>query len=184
MVKIDKKITYYDKSTGEIFHEKDMITGTYFDEEKGYLFWNRKAYAKMFSCVDFPPNVTDAEIGKLTKLAKKIYSNTNMLAYRGNGGVTAHNIETISNVLSITDRQCSIFINKMIRLGIMGKAKYEVEGKICFQYYLNPIYFFSSNRIPLNLYLIFKDQLDAILPKWVKDKYADIRDKEGIANGC
>lgn len=150
----------------------------YFDDERGYLFWNRKTFAKMFDDIEFPDCLSDSEIGKLTKLSKAMYSNTNMIAYRGNGGIKPHNIRTISKLLNLSEHRTKIFINKMIKIGIIGKAKYEVEDAVSYQYYLNPIYFASGNRIALNLYLIFKNQLDDILPNWVKMKYSEIENQK------
>lgn len=174
---MDKKVTYYDRETGEIYSEKHLKVSAYFDEAKGYLFWSRKDFAKMFSDVDFPSDLSDSDIGKLTKLSKRMYSTTNLIAYKGNGGVKAHSIKTIAKLLNISERQSRLFINKMIKYGIIGSVKCKVKHDISYQYYMNPIYFTSSNRIPLNLYLLFKKQLDEILPDWVRRKYKDLNEK-------
>lgn len=180
---LKSRTTYFDENTGEVFSEKIKSIIAYFDDEKGYLFWNRKTFSKMFDDIEFPTDLSDSEIGKLTKLSKNMYSNTNMLAYHGNGGVKPHDIKTIAKMLKISERQSRMFVNKMIKLGILGKAKYEVENTISYQYYMNPIYYCSSNRIPLNLYLIFKKQLDEVLPEWVKRKYSEIKGKDKEKEG-
>lgn len=173
MIKTIKQVRYINTETGEVFGEKNHFFPAAFDEEKGYLFWVRKNSCRSFHDVEFPPEMTDIDIGRMTRLSKKVWSNTNMLGYRGNGGIKPYDIEKIAEVLRLKPRQTRNFISKMIKLGVMAKVKVEVGGKKETHYYLNPIYFFSGNRIPLNLYLIFREQLDAVLPEWVKEKFAE-----------
>jgi hypothetical protein len=59
-------------------------------------------------------------------------------------------------------RQAYRFVEKMIKLGIMARVKVECENHTQTQYYINPMYYFSSNRLPLNLYLMFQPQLDEV----------------------
>ena len=167
-----KETRYIDEATGEVRGGKVRHIAAAFDEEKGYLFWARKSFAKSFLDVPFPREMSDLEIGRMARLAKKIWSNTNMLGYRGNGGVRPYNTAGISAILKIGPRQTQRFIEKMIRLGVMARVEIKTEGRQEIQYYINPIYFFSSNRIPLNLYLIFRQQLDQVLPEWVKQEFA------------
>lgn len=144
-----------------------------FDEGKGYLFWARKSFSKSFHCVDFPPEMTDLEIGRMARLAKKIWSNTNMLGYRGNGGVRPYTIEMIADVLRMSTRQTYRFVEKMIRLGILARVTVETRGTVENSLYVNPIYFCSTNRIPLNLYLIFQKHFDEVMPAWVVERYRE-----------
>lgn len=165
-----KKTVIYNDN-GEIVNDKTLRYKNKFDEEEGYLFWNQRNFVKTFSDVEYPKEMNDIEIGRMARLSKKVWSNTNMLGYRGNGGIRPYDINCIGQIIGIQQRQAERFISKMIKLGIMAKVSIKVEGKTEVQYYLNPIYFFSSNRIPLNLYLIFRKQLDEVLPKWVKESY-------------
>lgn len=167
-----KKTQYIDEATGEILAETQRPISAAFDDEKGYLFWVRKSFAKTFVDVDFPKAMTTLEIGQMTILAKKIWSNTNMLGYRGNGGVRPYDIDKIADILGISSRQAYRFINKMTRLGVMAKVSVNVEGRRETHFYINPLYFFSSNRVPLNLYLVFRHQLDKVLPQWVIRRFA------------
>lgn len=166
-----KRTTIIDDQTGEIVSGKDKAFAPAFDEEKGYLFWARKSFSKSYHEVDFPDEMNDLEIGRMARLAKKIFSNTNMLGYRGNGGIKPYDICMIATILKLKPRQARSYIDKMIRLGIMAKVVVETENRKEVQFYVNPIYFFSSNRIPLGLYLLFRHQLDEVLPTWVKQKY-------------
>jgi len=166
-----KQTVIIDEETGEKISDTRVRFAPAFDEEKGYLFWARKSFSRSFHDVDFPDEMNDLEIGRMARLAKKIWSNTNMLGYRGNGGVRPYSIDMIADILRMKPRQAYRFIEKMIRLGLIARVKIDTENTREIHLYVNPIYFFSSNRIPLNLYLIFRKRLDKVLPEWVKDEY-------------
>jgi hypothetical protein len=166
-----KETKYIDSKTGEIYSNKVSYINAAFNEEKGYLFWARKSFAKSFQEVPYPEGMSFVEIGQVAVLAKHIYSNTNMLGYRGNGGIRPYTTEGIAKILKVGRRRAQQFISKMTELGMIAKVEVETENKTETQLYINPIYFCSSNRIPLNLYLIFRKQLDEVLPDWVKKKF-------------
>ena len=170
--KIIKKTQYINTDTGVIQKENTQFIAAAFHDEKGYLFWARKNFSKSFVDVDFPKSMTMKERGQMATLAKKMWSTTNMLGYRGNGGVKSYNDEQIGNIVGLKSYQAKSFMRKMIKVGMIAKVVVTTEGERVTQYYINPIYFFGSNRIPLNLYLIFKSQLDKVLPEWVLEKYA------------
>ena len=170
--KILKKTQYINTDTGVIQKEDAKFVTAAFDDEKGYLFWARRNFAKSFVDVDFPKSMTMKERGQMATLAKKMWSNTNMLGYRGNGGVKPYDDEQIGSIVGLKAYQGKSFVRKMIRVGMIAKVTVTTEGERVIQYYINPIYFFGSNRIPLKLYLIFKNQLDKVLPGWVLEKYA------------
>ena len=54
----------------------------------------------------------------------------------------------------------------------------EIKQKTCsekqVQYYMNPIYFFNGKWLSLNLYLLFKVDLDGVLPEWARWKFNDV----------
>lgn len=177
-----KDIKYVDTDTGEIYANKQQHVGMQFDEEKGYLFWNRKASNKIFHDVDFPQSLNMKDIGRLTLLSKHIWQDTNLLAYRGNGGIKPHNIKTMANIIQLKERQTKSFIGRLITLGILARVEVETESKKINHYYINPIYYCSSKRINLNLYLIFKDSLDRTIPDWVKKKFSEVEKSEVNSN--
>lgn len=170
-----KKTDIIEPETGEIVHSKTSDLFAVFDEQKGYLFWSRKAFSRSFSSIDYPVGISVSDIGRLTLLSKRIWANTNMIGYRGNGGVRPMTIKHMGGVIGLGGYQAGVFIRKMIRLGIMARVDVNSAGLQESQYYINPIYFCSTNRIPLNLYLIFREQLDNYLPNWVKQKYNNVQ---------
>lgn len=159
---------------GVVHKEEERNFPPHFDEEKGYLFWHRKNFAKTYQDVPFPDSMSVMDIGRMTLLSKKIWSNTNMLGYRGNGGVKPYTVEQLGMIIGCGPRQAHRFVARMIELGVMARVETKVEGSREVQFYINPVYFFSSNRVPLNLYLIFRKQLDAVLPWWVIQRYGDM----------
>lgn len=170
---MQKIIQYIDDDTGEIVNQKTQFTGNRFDQEKGYLFRNQAGGFSQFYDVPFPDDMTDVEIGRMTRLAKKMWGKTNMIGYRGNGGIKPYNVEGIGKVIKLEKRQTYNFINKMIDFGVMARVKVECNHSIDYQYYINPLYYNSSNRIPLNLYLLFRTQLDPYIPSWAKKLFIE-----------
>ena len=75
---MQKITTYVDEDSGEVLSRKQHGVGKRFDPEKGYLFRNQ---AGGFSSMmfPFPETMTDIEIGRMTRLAKKMWGSTNML---------------------------------------------------------------------------------------------------------
>lgn len=171
--KVIKETKYIDEKTGELIMGKKQRVGERFDPEKGYLFRNQKHGFKQFDDIAFPDSLTDSEIGKLTRLAKNIYRDSNLLAYRGNGGIKPHTPETISKIISLGQRQTQRFLSKMINLGVIARCRVEVGEKKEIHYYMNPLYFFSGNRVNLNLYLLFRNQLDPYIPGWAKNLFIE-----------
>lgn len=188
MIPLILKTQYIDRDTGEVYAEKRKYVSPAFDEEKGYLFWVRKHNVRMFQDIDFPPELSLVDIGRLAKLSKKVFRDTNLLAYRGNGGVKPMSVDQIAEVIELKKRQAYNFLARMQRIGMIKKidvpTKVNGKQKKVPHYYLNPIYFCSSNRINLNLYLLFQDQLDPLLPEWVKQKFAEGLERMKEAEGC
>ena len=96
-----------------------------------------------------------------------------MLAYRTGNNIRAMEIKHIAKAIYMSERCCTIFINKMIRKRILAKAIVEIGNVRQIQFYMNPIYFFNGKWLSLNLYLLFKSDLDFLLPEWVKLKFND-----------
>ena len=95
-----------------------------------------------------------------------------MIGYRGNGGIRVMSVEQMSKVIRDTERHTITFLNRMIKSRIIARVEVKIgEDDIVTQYYFNPIYFFSSNRLSLNLYLLFQKDLDPFIPEYVRQKF-------------
>lgn len=161
------KQTVVTNDFGEVITDKTLTYKGRFDVESGYLFWSQRNFVKSFPDVELPSTMRDDEIGKMDKLSHKVFADTNMLAYRGHDGIEPFGLKEIGETLKLAERQTRRFVDKMLLLGIMARLIIDTKGQKTTQYYLNPMYYFSSNRLSLNLYLLFKDQLNDVLPKYV-----------------
>ncbi|MCC5465556.1 hypothetical protein [Pelosinus baikalensis] len=160
-----------DNKTGQVMADNVRHISSAFDDDKGYLFWARKSFAKSFIDVPYPKEMSKMDIANISILSKHMWSNTNMLGYRGSGGAKPYDVVMIAKAIELKQRQTYSFLKKMIDLGLMAKVDIKTDNGIETQYYINPIYFFSGNRIPLSLYLIFRKQLDGVLPGWVRERF-------------
>lgn len=174
MLQIVKSV---DKRTGEIISDKRIEFEDILNEE-GYKVPVHKLGAKIFSDVAFPDEITDTEIGKMTRLSKLMVAQSNMLGYRTRGGIKPYTRDQIIEIVKLSRRQGVTFISKMQRLGVMQKNIRLVEGKEVHDYYINPAYFFMGKRISLNLYLIFREHLDLIIPGWVRKEFLNAANEQ------
>lgn len=167
------KQSLIDTATGEVVKQKEFYVKNKFDAEKGYCFTSQK------NRINISPNniheeITDADIGKLFKLSRQLQANTNLLVYRSGNNIKPMQIKHIAKLLEISERSCVRFINKMIKLHVMGKT---VERNckfslICYKkYFLCPTVFFCGCWLNYNLYIMFRSDLDKILPNWVISKF-------------
>ncbi|SPF51141.1 hypothetical protein SBF1_50025 [Candidatus Desulfosporosinus infrequens] len=162
---------------GNVVSTKKTYFKDMFDEEKGYLFWNKSSFVKTFQDVELPNEITKSDIANLFLLSKKVYSTTNMIGYRGNGGIKAMDIPQMANVIRDTERHTVLFLNRMVKKRIMAKIEVKIGDDVITQWYFNPIYFFSSNRLSLNLYLLFQKDLDNFIPEYAKQKFRLLKSK-------
>lgn len=167
---VQEKITY-NRKTGEVTAQSLKHLDDLFDDERGYLFWSRKKQARIFPAIEFPTEMTVLDIGRMTILAKYAWSKSNMLGCRRNGGLKAYSAEELGALVDLKPRQARNFIKKMIQLEIIADVDVEIGGVREKHYYLNPLYYFNSRRISLELYTIFHKQLDPYLPDWVKERF-------------
>jgi len=164
VLKLEQSIN---SKTGEIYSEKSSYFEPSFNEE-GYKVPHHKKGARMFDGVTFPKGMTDSEIGKITRLARLMIPMSNMLGYKSKGVIEPYTEKHIFNVVGISRKRGKTFLNKMIELGVMQRV---VRNDKRAEYYINPAYFFAGQRISFNLYLLFRETLDPIIPKWVKREY-------------
>ena len=156
-----------DHRTGRTYSEKAQFIEDVLTED-GYRVPPRKSGFKSFNNIPLPKEMTYPEKGRMVDLAKCMVSTTNMLGYRKNNKIFAYTAEGIIEKVQLSPKRGKQFLQKMVRLGVMQKItrKYaEVESE---EYYINPAYFFAGKRISFNLYLLFREHLDPILPEWVR----------------
>lgn len=169
MLRIIKNV---DMKTGEVFKEKELKIPDTFTED-GYLIPYNKRGSKMFADVPFPKEMNDSEIGKTARLAKLMVSTSNMLGYRARTGITPYNEKQLIDIVGLSPYRGKLYINKMIKLGVIQINKRIIGNIECEEYYLNPAYFFAGKRLNLNLYLLFREHLDPVLSEWAKKVFRE-----------
>ncbi len=160
--------------TGEVEHRKEMPFSL-FREDQGYMLFVNKHNVRMFPDVPLPNELNKNDIANLYLLSRGIYGSTNMLAYRGSGNVIKPMApKDMARTMDLSIDRANRFLRKMIKLGMIAKVDVEIEETVMTQYYMNPIHFFSSKYLPLNLYLLFKEQMDRYIPDWMRKKYQEM----------
>jgi hypothetical protein len=161
-----------DNDTGEVLSEKTLEYNL-FDDETGYLFWKNKDNIRMFPGIILPKGLNDSDKSNLITLSHSLLKNANMIAYRGyQNDIKPMTIEQMAEECELKPKTMYALIRRAIDLGVMARVTVMCGNLKETQFYMNPIYFFTGSRINLNLYLLFRKQLDRYLPDWVKEKFA------------
>jgi hypothetical protein len=154
---------YIDEGTGELrFRRAEHITEAM--TEDGYRFPSHKSGARLFRDVQFPAEMTDSDLGKMTRLSKHMVGATNMLGYRQRNDIIPYSTQEIGDLVGLSGSHAREFVARMCGQRIMQRIVVN-SGP---QYYINPAYFMASGkRLSLDLFLLFRDELAPILPGWV-----------------
>lgn len=186
-----------DPESGEILKKKEFTSASKFDLEKGYCFINPLQKGNKIVMSDLPSCITDAEAGKLLKLFRYAAPNSNLLMFRSGNVNKAMQKEHIAKILGLSARSCARFLNRMLKLNIIAKkeiATTVIKNKLSSRsdrkqpvfhfnflrlnqkikednYFFNPVYFFAGNWLSYDLYILFRDDLNKMLPVWVISKF-------------
>lgn len=174
-------VTNINDKTGEVISQKERHMTDVLTEE-GYKVPSHKLGAKLFANIPFPKDMTDNEIGKMARLAKLMIADSNMLGYRARTGIKAYNQEQIIEIVGLSYKRGKEFIDKTIKLKVMAKTIRIIGDLEQEEYYINPAYFFAGKRINLNLYLLFRESLDPVIPAWVKREFMESAKEQVIPN--
>lgn len=156
---------------GEVFRDIAVKT-TDMLNENGYLIPARKLGARQFDSVKMPKGVSDGDLGKMTRLSQLMVGESNMLGYRVRGGIKAYTAEELYGHVGLCGKRGREFIKRMKESGMIKCfADVKPDGRVVDEFYINPAYFFHGRRISMNLYLMFREQLDPIIPAWVRNEF-------------
>lgn len=165
-MKMQKIIRYTNMQTGET-KEKINYVDMQFDDEEGYLFWNRKSHIKTFLDRPLPPVFTWAEKGRINELKNYILRDNQMLVYKSGSVLKPITTKEVCRILEMSDRQARALIKKMKLSGLLKEIKFDGSNYFVF----SPIYGLKAKRISLTLYLIFQIELQKVLPEWVINNF-------------
>lgn len=160
-----KKVINTYNDSGELISSKEL-TFKEFDEEKGVLFRKRAYFYKGFKSLNKLSDlgISPIDAGRLLFLAENTYADTNIICVYRNHKYVPADIKDISKIIRLCEERTVRFINRMIKLGIIAKDVVTINDITETQYVLNPLYFISSNYLSYHLYMIFRNQLDKVLP--------------------
>lgn len=167
MLQVVKNIN---EKTKKVMSEKEKYIEDILTED-GYKVPVHKLGAKIFADIPFPDDMTDSEIGKMARLAKLMVADSNMLGYRARAGIKAYTYEQIIQIVGLSHKRGKEFMDKMKRLKVIMVSKRTLGEITQDEHYINPAYFFSGRRIHMNLYLLFREALDPVLPEWVRKEF-------------
>jgi hypothetical protein len=144
-----------------------------FKDGRGYNFKYKSAVIKSYLGIELPKDFTDNECGKVYRLSKHIYSESNLLAKRVNSEISPLTKDDIVLIVGIHRTHFGKFWNKMLRNRIIKPITLNGDTYYCF----NPLYFNSTTYMPLYLFIAFQPELKRHLPEWVVKKYLDMKEE-------
>jgi hypothetical protein len=151
-----------DEITGEIVYQKDDRMDTMTDE--GYRFPHNKNGVVMFGDMDFPRSLSDADVGRITRLCRRyIVGDSNMLGYRKGRKIIAMSPAEIAEYAGYDSRKGEGFVSRMIEHGIIKRTV--TDGNEMF--FVNPAYYMQrGKRLTMALFLLFQKSLSPLMPAW------------------
>lgn len=159
---------------GEIIEEKVVSFYSPFKEGRGYNFKYKSINIKSYLDIALPDCFTDSEVGKIYRLSRLIYSDSNLLARRSNNEIKPLSKQDLQEIVGLHRTKFNPFWNKVIENKIMKSIQIDGNDFFCF----NPLYFNSTTYLPVYLYIAFQDELTKYLPGWVVNKYLDMQEGE------
>lgn len=170
--------TYYKKMSitqdGEIVGEETIELYNPFREGRGYNFKYKSTNTKSYLEIPLPDTFTDTEIGKIYRLSRCIYSNSNLLAKRSNNEIKPIPKSDIQDIVKLHRTKFNPFWSKVIENKVVKEIRLDKHDFYCF----NPLYFNSTTYLPPYLYIAFQEELNVHLPDWVISKYLEMQDKK------
>lgn len=132
--------------------------------EEGYRFPSHKAGARLFRDVSLPREISYQDKGRMYDLSQLMVGNTNLIGYKQDGKIYGYTDNEIGDIVELSGKRGKEFVKRMIANKIIKKLD---AG-----YYINPAFFMSTGqRLSLELFINFQDELIPLLPKWVIDDF-------------
>lgn len=160
---------YADPDTGEVVGEKQTYIDKIFDEEEGYLCWNRRSSFRSFLDVPLPDTLSWADKGRADRLKHFMLKDNQLLVYRSGNTIKPLGVAQIAKHLELNERNAKRFINKLKKCGVIKEVSI---NKQVF-YMLNPKYFFKGKRLTSFVYIAFQEELKKELEPWVVLRFSE-----------
>lgn len=165
MGKAIKTTSYLNPETGEFTARKSWVDMQF--NTDGYLMQPNKNSVRMFLDSPLPDKLTWAEQGRLIRLQHYILRENQLLVYRSHGALKPVDIPEMCRILNMSERQCKGLMSKSQALGVVKEIQIDDTRYFMF----NPIYGLKGKRLSLTVYLMFQEELQPVLPKWVIERF-------------
>ena len=166
------------------YKEKSIVTGdgervgrklvkkfySPFQEGRGYNFKYKSSMIKSYLGVELPECFNYNECGKIYRLSKHIYSDSNLLAKRTKNKIVPLSRQDVTNIIGVHRVNFTPFWNKVLKYKIVKPITLDGDEYFCF----NPLYYNSTRYMPLYLFIAFQEELKDHVPGWVVEKYLEM----------
>lgn len=144
---------------GEILKEKNFHYTDSMNDD-GYRFPSHKAGTRLFREVRLPDGINYPDKGRLYDLSQLMVGSTNLIGYKQGNHIYGYTSNEICEFVTLKGSRGRDFMSRMI--------KNKVIKKLDAGYYMNPAFFMSTGqRLSLELFINFQEELIPLLPKWV-----------------
>jgi hypothetical protein len=167
---------------GELTKDDYYLIYDPFKEGVGYNFKYRSAFVKNYLGISLPfgeNGFTDIELGRIYRISRLMYSDSNLLASRSNNDIVPVSRDEIQLMLKMHRTKFVPFWKKILEYQILKPIKYDSGTFFC----MNPLYYNSTTYLPIEIYLAFQDELKDHLPEWVIEKYLNMVPKKPVKDG-
>lgn len=164
-----------------------------FREGVGYNFKYKSTHIKTYLGISLPlekkvysedgklksetEGFNDLELGRLYRISKMMYSDSNLLAKRIDVDIEPSTRDEIQQSLGMHRTKFVPFWKKLFDFKIIKTVPLDNKVYFC----MNPLYYNTTTYMPLYLFLAFQKELTDHIPKWVIEKYLGMlpKPKEG-----
>lgn len=165
--KLLKKTTLTNQDTGE-YTSKISFVDMQFNED-GYLFFKNRFGTKSYLDIHLPDSFTWADKGRIEELRHYILKDNQLLVHRSGNVIKPLLAFDIAKVISMSERQCKTFINKLKKHKVIKEVKIGDTTYYCY----NPIYGMKDKRMSMIVFIIFQDELREWLPSWAYMRFVE-----------
>ena len=167
-----KGVYYKDEESGEVFDHKQMTVYEKLWNPRlpGGMIKFRNYHHKGFADKRLYDVIKDkSDLSSALILAEFIVKNTNRIGRLDGKGFAS--VSDIGEILNLSANRVTRFLNRMIRLRILAKITTETSNARMVSYAFNPVYVLSCKYIPLDLYVAFQEDINEVIPEWMKARY-------------
>jgi len=171
---------------GEVQSEKST---TYYpklwsDKKEGGIIMPRNHHKKIYSNIKLSSVIkNNGDLLKTYMLTECIVKDTNRIGHCVGRRPRFADERDIAEMLGITEKKAREYINRMIKARVIGKQVTTTGDITLVCFIFNPIYVNAGKFVPLDIYVLFREDIDQHIPLWMKAKYAEaFRAKEKDEN--